>query len=66
MRFKFIRQREQEMIETVQIQRLVRGINRERRLLCLFAGAPHDQSNMNWVYRGRPSFFEWEAEMPRC
>lgn len=40
---KFIRQRVQEVIET--IQRLVRGINRER-FLCLFVGASHDQHEL--------------------
>ena len=46
------------MIETVHIQRLVRGINIER-LLCLFAGASHKLGMQ------KEDTFEWEAKRPR-
>lgn len=48
---------------TVQIQRLVKGINRDR-FLCLFVGLFHDQYELG--VQNRPVSFMWEAGMPRC
>lgn len=50
-------------LRTVQIQRLVKGINRER-FLCLYFGAFHDQHELGM--QNSPVSFLWEAGMPRC
>lgn len=59
---RFIREYER-CLRTVQIQRLVKGINRER-FLCLFVDAFHDQHELG--VQNRPVSFVCEAGMPRC